>query len=125
MTSHIPSPRAINRALGRVQTPYEGALVLAARLWGTALDAPDWHEHAACRGTSSELWFGEARSDYVRRRRESLCASCPVFEQCRADQQQWEATDSRREHFGFFAGETADQRAARSGLNDVALDESA
>lgn len=124
MTEFLP-PWAIKTALHRVQTPEDGALVLAARLWGTAGEPPEWHDHAACRDTSPDLWFDTAHSEYVQRRRAELCGSCPVFEQCRDEQQRWEQTDPKRQPSGYFAGATANQRAARSGVDDVALDESA
>lgn len=74
-----------------------------------AMRDQQWIEHAACRG-HHELFFA-ARSErpQARTRRESLarqiCQSCPVIEPCRA-------TARRFGEYGFWGGESEDERLA-------------
>ncbi|MHA6797847.1 WhiB family transcriptional regulator [Bounagaea algeriensis] len=57
------------------------------RLPRVTTEAYAWQRHAACRGSSSELFFGPAdESAPARQRREerakAVCATCPVQSWC-------------------------------------------
>jgi WhiB family redox-sensing transcriptional regulator len=90
------------------------ALIDDRRTWpeppGADLDARfGWSRRASCRG-ATHLFFAPERERPGRRgRREqaarALCATCPVLAPCRA----W----ARQNHeFGFWGGETEEERAA-------------
>lgn len=69
----------------------------------------DWAERAACRGQTALFFPAHAERPDARERREAqarvLCLSCPVLEQCRAR--------ARQQHeYGFWGGETEEERAA-------------
>lgn len=80
------------------------------RVMAPTIEAWQWQLDAACRGTSSEVFFspsGEGRT--ARRVREeqakALCAECPVLTQCRL------FALSSNEPFGVWGGTTARERA--------------
>lgn len=63
---------------------------------------PFWHEQAACRNTSVELFFSDDPADVRAALR--LCRACPVQEPCR------QQAMSDREHFGVWGGTTERER---------------
>jgi len=63
---------------------------------------PQWHERAACRGHSVEVFFSEDPED-VRAALE-LCQQCPVQQPC------YEQAMADREHFGVWGGSTERER---------------
>jgi WhiB family transcriptional regulator, redox-sensing transcriptional regulator len=69
----------------------------------------DWTQWAACRGQTSLFFPTHAERPAARELREAharaLCLACPVLEQCRAR--------ARQHHeYGFWGGETEEERAA-------------
>jgi WhiB family redox-sensing transcriptional regulator len=69
----------------------------------------DWTERAACHGQTALFFAAHAERPGARKQREAqarvLCLSCPVLEQCRARARQ-------RHEYGFWGGETEEERAA-------------
>lgn len=70
------------------------------------MDAPN----RACRGADLDLFFPPRREGYAKARR--LCLRCPVFDECRAENDAFESVDLRR-MYGFYAGETPNERLMR------------
>lgn len=68
----------------------------------SAVGDPLWHERAACRGDSVELFFSEESADIRAALR--LCRSCPVRQPC------YEAAMTNREYFGVWGGTTERER---------------
>ncbi|HKN50109.1 MAG TPA: WhiB family transcriptional regulator [Actinomycetota bacterium] len=69
----------------------------------------DWAQRAACRGQTALFFPTHAERPGARELREAqaraLCLACPVLEQCRAR--------ARQQHeYGFWGGETEEERAA-------------
>jgi len=69
----------------------------------------DWAQRAACRGQTTLFFPGHAERPGARELREAqaraLCQACPVLKQCRAR--------ARQQHeYGFWGGETEEERAA-------------
>jgi len=69
----------------------------------------DWAQRAACRGQTALFFPTHAERPGAREVREAqartLCLACPVLEQCRAR--------ARQQHeYGFWGGETEEDRAA-------------
>jgi WhiB family transcriptional regulator, redox-sensing transcriptional regulator len=69
----------------------------------------DWAQRAACRGQTTLFFPAPAERPGARELREAqaraLCLACPVLEQCRAR--------ARQQHeYGFWGGETEEERAA-------------
>lgn len=67
-----------------------------------AVADPLWHERAACRGRSVELFFSENAADVRAALR--LCRSCPVRQPC------YEVAMANREYFGVWGGSTERER---------------
>lgn len=87
----------------------EGWLALALTLWpDTHGTPPEWHQHAACRGTGSSLFFSGARMGNAEARR--VCMACPVRRQCHSDVLEWEAAMPELPRPGITAGMTGTQR---------------
>lgn len=68
-----------------------------------------WHDRAACRGQSVDLFFGrdnERGADKERRekRAREICADCPVKREC------GEYALSKPEKYGIYGGMTEDKR---------------
>ena len=79
------------------------------RLPHPTTDAWDWQILGLCRGMSSEIFFHpDGERGYARQVREdhakSICAYCPVLEQCRAH-----ALEAQ-EPFGVWGGMGEDER---------------
>ena len=69
----------------------------------------DWAQRAACRGQTALFFAAHAERPAARDLREAqaraLCRVCPILEQCRAR--------ARQHHeYGFWGGETEEERAA-------------
>ena len=105
-----PQPHSVPTSTmpGRVTTLF--------REWGRAprsapLSSPaeDWAQRAACRGQTALFFPSHAERPEARKPREAraraLCATCPVLEECRA-------LGRQRREYGFWGGETEEERAA-------------
>lgn len=62
---------------------------------------PGWHEHAACKHTSTEAWFHQDRA--FRHVMTPMCSTCPVRLDCGAEAVQTEPRDKALVH-GVRAG---------------------
>ncbi|MFF3062140.1 WhiB family transcriptional regulator [Streptomyces sp. NPDC057909] len=62
----------------------------------------DWHQHAACTGVDTELFFPATRGQAEHAR--TICASCPVTEPCRAH------AETMPEAYGVWGGTTPRER---------------
>jgi WhiB family redox-sensing transcriptional regulator len=71
---------------------------------------PAWHRDAACVGTDPEVFFAEGHNRTLYDEARTICAACPVLDDCRLDADRYE-TASRT--FGFVAGETPAERGRR------------
>ncbi|PWK90306.1 transcription factor WhiB [Lentzea atacamensis] len=87
---------------------YVGTRALMLTLFGPSGTPPAWRVDAACAGEDTELFFTNDTTDQAL----SLCAGCPVIEQCRTDHTAWETrTRSRRFYAaGVVAGTTGSER---------------
>lgn len=63
---------------------------------------PLWHERAACRGRSVEMFFSEEPADIRAALR--VCQACPVRQPC------YELAMANREYFGVWGGTTERER---------------
>ncbi len=75
----------------------------------------DWMDDAACRGAPLNVFFPgvgtNLRAWGIAR---TLCARCPVLDECRDWNDEMEhGVISERQMAGFYAGETPDERVAR------------
>ena len=70
-----------------------------------------WHRHAKCRGMDTTIFFygqiGRNRADEAR----TICAACPVRQDCLNEALATEPTGFR---FGFLGGMTPDERDAEA-----------
>ncbi|MBA8827888.1 hypothetical protein FHX42_005295 [Saccharopolyspora lacisalsi] len=119
MYRHTDSPNRHFR--DEITSPYIGWIALAMAIYGNPDgEAPDWHRHAACAGTSHEPWFppdGAKSGNPARKHRylrETYCDHCPVQQQCYDDTVQWESrwTAGGGQVHGFVAGASGPQRYA-------------
>ncbi|USX50599.1 WhiB family transcriptional regulator [Lentzea sp. HUAS12] len=68
-----------------------GYRVLMRVLFGPTDGPPAWRERAACAGSDPSLFDTAGRIAAAKK----VCASCPVIDECRQDQLDWEATSPR------------------------------
>lgn len=76
-------------------------------------ERPAWHEHAACRGMGTDLFYPAASSRPARTDQDppyadarKLCATCPVAAEC--------AGAGAHEPYGLWAGHTPTERRSSS-----------
>ena len=73
---------------------------------------PEWHERAACRGMV-DVFFSEHGDGASVRKAKEVCASCPVFKECR------EYVENNYERYGIWAGQSADTFNRRHGPREL------
>jgi WhiB family redox-sensing transcriptional regulator len=73
-----------------------------------------WIFQGACRD-DADLFFEDVGQSIDEGKAASVCARCPVFAQCRAYIDEYEADSGPTGWFGFWAGETKRQRLERRG----------
>lgn len=66
------------------------------------LTSPNW-QGAACEGIDTETFFDGAENAATRSELRKMCASCPLFTQCR----EW---GLKHEVYGFWGGLSAEER---------------
>ena len=88
--------------------PY-GYRVLMRVLFGLGGEPPTWRERAACAGSDPDLFHNARRISAAK----AICATCPVLDECRRDQLDWETNGPARfraNTFGVVGGLSGAER---------------